>query len=169
MAGPVDAFLKISIATAVLFASASVGYYYVLYLPQRDAQVDQDRRIEAARADLAKQAELARQAAEKQEAEERQADQRQAVQARYRTCMSNASKNYEFAWADECKKASEQAKKSRADCFARGSSKDHCDILSPVRDASPDCQLSGGIGKGLNDQLERTRARCLQESQIGLR
>jgi len=142
MAGPVDAFLKVSIAAAAaLFASASIGYYYVLYLPHRDAQLDRDRRMEAAHADLAKQADFARQAAEKRESEERQAEQRQAVQTRYRICISDVSRNYSESWADECKKASDEAKKKRADCFAKGSGKDMCDILSPVQEFSADCKL----------------------------
>ena len=52
--------------------------------------------------------------------------------------------------------------------FAKGSGKDICDILGPVQEFSTDCKLFGGIGKGLNDQLERNRAQCLQESQLGL-
>ena len=36
----IDAFLKLSIVAAVLLASASVAYYYVVYLPDRDARID---------------------------------------------------------------------------------------------------------------------------------
>jgi hypothetical protein len=167
MAGPVDAFLKVSISAAALFASVSVGYYYVLYLPQRDAQMDRDRKLDAARSELAKQADLARQATERRASEERQTADREAVQARYRICMSNAERNYSASWTDECKKISDKAKKDRADCLAKGTARESCDLFYPVKEFSSDCSLPG-IGKSLNDQLERTRARCLQESQLGL-
>jgi hypothetical protein len=167
MAGPVDAFLKVSIAAAALFASASVGYYYVHYLPQRDAQLDQNRKLEAARADLAKQADYARQAAEKRASEERQTANREALQARYRLCVSNVERNYSETWAEECRKVSAKAKKDRADCYARGgTTKDLCDAINPVKEYSEDCSLPNG--KAINEQLERSRARCLQESQLGL-
>ena len=168
MAGPVDAFLKVSIAAAALFASASVGYYYVIYLPERDARLDRARSMDAAHADFARQADIAQRAAEKRESEERQIEERAAVQARYRTCMSNIERNYSLSWTDACKKASEKAKKERSDCFAKNAGKEVCDVISPAQEFSPDCSLSSGIGKGLNDQLEKSRARCLQESQLGL-
>jgi hypothetical protein len=40
VAGKIDAFLKLSIVAGVLLASSSVAYYYVIYLPDRDARID---------------------------------------------------------------------------------------------------------------------------------
>ena len=41
MAGKIDAFLKLGIVAGVLLASSSVAYYYVVYLPDRDARIGQ--------------------------------------------------------------------------------------------------------------------------------
>jgi hypothetical protein len=60
MATKVDTFLKASIAASVLIASASIAYYYLHYLPQRDAQVDRIRQMEQARIEFSRQAEQAR-------------------------------------------------------------------------------------------------------------
>jgi hypothetical protein len=60
MATKVDTFLKASIAASVLIASASIAYYYLHYLPQRDAQVDRIRQMEQARIKFSRQAEQAR-------------------------------------------------------------------------------------------------------------
>src|SRR5947209_7952766 len=43
MPGPVDTFLKVSLAASLLAAGGSVGYYYAAYLPAQDAQLDSER------------------------------------------------------------------------------------------------------------------------------
>ena len=60
MARGADTFLKFSAAVSLLLAAGSVGYYFAVYLPARDAKLDDDRRLERANADLARQAEEAR-------------------------------------------------------------------------------------------------------------
>jgi hypothetical protein len=69
-----DALLKLIVA--VLFASASTGYYFLVYLPQRDARLDAERLQEKQRADVERLQEKQRADAEKQraDAEKQRAD-----------------------------------------------------------------------------------------------
>lgn len=167
MAGAIDNFLKVSLAVSLLGAAASVGYYYTTYLPARDAQLDRDRKFEAARADLARQADEVRRSAEKRDGEQRQAADREAIQSRYRQCVASAENWYSSTWTAECRKATDNSRKQRTDCLSK-SDKSSCDILYPIIEFSSDCKLNGGTGASLNKQLEQSRERCLQESRIGL-
>jgi hypothetical protein len=58
------------------------------------------------------------------------------------------------------------AQTDRADCLAKGMVKATFDMIHPVADPSPSCALPGG--KVLNDRLQQSRERCLQESRLGL-
>jgi hypothetical protein len=51
-----SAVLKISIVASVLLASSGVGYYYLVYLPQREVQFDPQRVLERFRAAAEKRA-----------------------------------------------------------------------------------------------------------------
>ena len=73
VAGSVDAFLKISVALSLLGGAASVGYYYSIYLPARDAQLDHDRKMENAKLEFARRAEAEARLSEAQAQEERRA------------------------------------------------------------------------------------------------
>ena len=42
-----DTVLKVTMAAAVVTASAGVAYYYATYLPQRDAALDAQRALDA--------------------------------------------------------------------------------------------------------------------------
>jgi hypothetical protein len=175
MAGKVDAFLKICLATAVLVASAGVAYYYVIYLPQRDAQLDRERKLEFARAEYARQAEQARLAAqqarleeEKRAAELAQAAAREASQQRYQTCIRVAENFYSASWAAQCKRIADKAAKDLKDCNSQGLNKDSCQNVYGGRDASPNCSLPRVVGTDLSDELEKSRKRCLDESRAGL-
>ena len=48
VAGRADGFLKISLGLAFLVAAGSAGYHYAVYIPTRDAQLDNERRFEKA-------------------------------------------------------------------------------------------------------------------------
>src|SRR5215468_1270265 len=48
---------KLSVVASVLLASCGVGYYYLVYLPQRDAQFQPERVLERFRAATEKRAE----------------------------------------------------------------------------------------------------------------
>ena len=52
-----NAILKISIVASVLLASSGVGYYYLVYLPQREVQFEPQRVLERFRAAAEKRAE----------------------------------------------------------------------------------------------------------------
>jgi hypothetical protein len=180
MPGAVDAFLKISLAVSLLGAAGSVGYYYSVYLPLRDAQLDRDRKLDAARSEDSRRAEKARLAAEKleaeiksaeekREAEERQAAEREAIQSRYRSCISRAELNYNANWAQSCKRISDKAAKDYKECISGTLGKTACDSIYTERNASPtNCSLPRVVGQDINDELDKTRKRCLEESRAGL-
>ncbi len=163
----VDAFLKLSLAVSLLAAAGSVGYYHAIYLPARDSQLDRDRKIESARAEYSRQAEQARLAEENRQAEENQAAAREAVQVRYRTCLTNAENNYSYSWAQACKRISDQAVKDSKDCLSQPvNTKSSCDLLYPER--ARDCtSLPRVLATDIGD-LDKARKRCLDESQAGL-
>ncbi len=154
MATKLDALLKLSIIAGVLFASASVGYYFLVYLPQRDAQFDAQRAQEKEQADAAREAQ-----------QERQAEEAADAQLRYQTCLTHATENYNAVWASNCKRVAEQTLADRATCIY---SKEMCNSLYQPRDSSPNCALPGLLAKDLNASLDRARDRCLQESKAGL-
>jgi hypothetical protein len=156
MAGPVDSFLKVSIAAATLFASASVGYYYVFYLPQRDTQLERERRLDAARTEFARQAE-----------QERQSTACEAVQVQYRNCVREIELNYSSQWNGECKRIMDKATKDHRDCLAKRYQKDVCDVVHSERNSpSSDCSLPRMLANDINETLEK--GSCLDESQAGL-
>jgi hypothetical protein len=169
LAGKVDAFLKISAAASIMLASASVGYYYVVYLPQRDAQTDRERKLETARAEYSRQTEHARLAAEKRDAEEKEIAAREAVQARYQGCIRSAESNYSASWATQCRRISDKSAKDYNDCVTKGQmSKELCVSMYSGRDASPSCSLPRALGTDISDELDKSRKRCLEESRAGL-
>ena len=167
MPGAVDAFLKVSLAVSLLAVAGSVGYYYAIYLPARDAQIDRDRKVDAAFAEYSRQAEQARLAVEKRESEEARTAAREAVQVRYRTCLRTAESVYQINWSHECKRISDQNTKSRKDCLAQGSPKATCDVLYP--DLPAECtSLPRITATDIGNELDKARKRCLEESQAGL-
>jgi len=156
LAGKLDTFLKLSIIASVFMASASVGYYYLVYLPRRDAQLDfqyqmerkaveVEKRQERARAEAEKEAEQQRLRLEEQAREERQAAEKAGAQQRYQQCIKIARSDYETSWAAECKR-----------------------IAIEVRKADPTCTLPRKIGADLTDRLHQEVDRCLQENKAGL-
>jgi lysyl-tRNA synthetase class I len=175
-----DAFLKASIAVSVLIASASISYYYLRYLPERDAQMESDRKLERARAEYSKQAEQARlanelrdadarRAAEQRDADERQDAAREAIQVRYRGCLRVAESNYSANWAQACKRISDDASKNYKDCLAIGGTmKASCDSTYANRTSSPNCSLPRVIATDIGDEMDKAKKRCLEESRAGL-
>ena len=57
MGSTIDTILKGAIAASTIIAAASVAYYFLQYLPQRDFQLDNLRQSEQARAEREKQTE----------------------------------------------------------------------------------------------------------------
>ena len=175
MVGKVDAFLKLCVAAAMLVVSASVAYYYVIYLPQRDTQLDRDRWREAARVEFTRQVEQTRLAAEqarrdeeRREAESAQAAAREASQQRYQNCLRTAEDIYSSNWATQCKRIADKAAKDLKDCIVQGiADKEKCESIYG-RDASLNCILPRVVGADISDVLDRSRKRCLDENRAGL-
>ena len=165
LAGSIDAFVKLSVAASILLASGSVGYYYVVYLPGRDADIAREQKIEKAKADLARQVDQQRREADQRAAEERRANDQAEVKAAYQSCVALADRSYDGMWASTCKRIAEKDAKDRADCVAKGSS--FCDIYK-LRDGSPNCALPRALASDLDATHEKSRDRCLQESKSGL-
>jgi hypothetical protein len=176
-----DALVKVSIVVAVLFASASVGYYYLAYLPRRDAQLDLERALERERAEAERRAERERAEAEKREEQERiiaeqqrQSAEKAAAQNRYQACLSRASANYDAAWARMCKRYGDMVNSDSAKgiglCVSAGTPKVECEKRhkESLRDTSANCTLPKLLSADLNADLEKARDRCLQETRAGL-
>jgi hypothetical protein len=168
MAGPVDTFLKLCVGISLLGAAGSVGYYYSIYLPARDTQLDRDRKLEAARAEYSRRAEQERIAAEKHATEERQAAAREASQVAYQVCIQTAEGIYNSGWASNCKRIAEQNSKANKDCLTQGTPKSSCDAIYANRDTSTNCALPRVLATDLDDQLDKARKRCLEENRAGL-
>jgi hypothetical protein len=163
LAGKIDILLKLCIAASVLLASSSVGYYYLLYLPRRDAQLDVERAFERARADA-----LQRMFSEQRALEERQSAEKAAAQMRYQTCLNGANTNYQAVRAAACKRLGEQSRRDHDDCVSKNLGKSFCDVTYAIRDASPNCTLPREISTDFDADADKARDRCLQENRAGL-
>jgi hypothetical protein len=176
VAGRIDAFLKLSVIAGVLVASSSVAYYYVVYLPRRDAQLDVEQAWVRARADAERRAERERslseqraveqrvpeqRASEQGASEEHQATENATAQTGYQMCLSSAQSNYIAAWTTSCTRL---GVKDRAKCLSESyGSKELCDTMQRDRDVSPDCWLPRAVGTHIKTELKKARDHCLQE------
>jgi hypothetical protein len=165
LAGGVDALVKLSVAASVLLASGSVGYYYVVYLPDRDAGIAREQKLEKAKAELTRHVDQQRREAEQRAADERRANDQAEAKAAYQSCVALADRSYNAMWASTCKRLADKDAKDRADCVAKGSS--FCDIYKQG-DGSPSCSLPRVLASDLDTTHEKSRDRCLQESKSGL-
>jgi hypothetical protein len=168
VAGTIDAVFKLTVAGSILAASISVGYYYSIYLPERDRQADIERRLLAARSEIARQAEQTRATAQQEEMRQRLANEKAAVQSRYQDCVSKVNRIYSVGWASQCKAIADRNVKSYNECVSKGTAKETCDIFSKSRDNSSDCSLPRVLATDLDTDAERGRNRCLEESKSGL-
>jgi hypothetical protein len=100
VAGKIGAILRLSIVASVFLASSSAGYYYLVYLPQRDAQFEPQRVLERFRAAAEKRAEREQLLFEQKVSEQRAAEQ-QAIEEqqasekanRYQACLIGSADN----------------------------------------------------------------------------
>lgn len=176
MAAKIDAVLKLSIIASLLLASSGIGYYYAVYLPRRDAQLDNEL-LEKIRAYADQRAEQAQLASEQPEMEQRQSAEKVATEMEkaaaetgYQTCLNSASVTHDASWAAECKRLAEKAVEGHAECLSRSKlSQGYCDTAYRTRDASPNCTLPLAIATSLDGDLNRARNRCLQERNAALR
>jgi hypothetical protein len=170
MRAVIDVVFKLSIVAAILLVSSSVGYYYVVYLPSRDARLDEERRLDIARAEAEKRAEQERVLAEQRALEQRQTLEKVAAQVRYDACQNRATANYSASWATSCKRIADNNLKKRADCIKTASSdymRSTCNDIWKV-DPGPNCTLPRALGTDIEQEMVRAQDRCLQESKAGL-
>jgi hypothetical protein len=156
VAGKLDALVKLSVVAAVLLGSSSVAYYYVIYLPERDARID-----------AAKAAAEQRRAEEKAAAEQRRSEDQLNAQAAYESCIRNAQEVYSSTWAPSCKRIAQDDPKEHASCIATGVTKQTCDAWYS-HDPSPSCALPHATAQNIEAALNKARDRCLQASKAGL-
>ena len=180
MAGRIDTFLKLSIIASAFIVAASAAYYYLVFLPQRDAQLVMERKLEragvealrreqAARAEAEKSAVRERMLSERRALEEREAAKKAAAQSHYQMCLDRAQEGYSTSWAVACKRIAVQAAKDFTECTSSmGLSKEVCDKTYPDRNASSTCGLPHAIKTDLTANLEKARDRCSQENKMGL-
>ena len=83
MAGRIDTFLKLSIIASAFIVAASAAYYYLVFLPQRDAQLVMERKLERAGVEALRREQAARAEAEKSAVRERMLSERRALDARF--------------------------------------------------------------------------------------
>src|SRR5882757_2319247 len=93
-----DVVLKVTMAAAVVTASAGVGHYYAIYLPQRDADLDAQRALDAEYASRLQAEQEMRTAAEKLVAEKL----KQQISVRYQSCLRLATASYATTWEGNC-------------------------------------------------------------------
>jgi hypothetical protein len=175
LAGKIDAILKLSIVASVLFASSSVGYYYLSYLPHRDARFEPARALEQLRAAAQKRAEreqllLEQQASEQRALEQQAAEQRQSQEKadRYQACLSHVTDDYNELRIAACNRLQEKVIKNHDSCIRTGFREKVCDLAYVVRKPSPNCPLPPSIASNLDVDAEKARDRCLEENRLGL-
>jgi hypothetical protein len=110
--------LKFSIVASVLLGSCSVGYCYLVYLPQRDVQFEPQRVLESFRAAAEKRAGRAEQelslfeqdVSEQRAAEQKVAEERQALEEanRYQASLSRATDSYNTSRLAACNRVREK-------------------------------------------------------------
>ncbi len=174
MAAKIDAILKVSVVASVLFASLSAGYYYLAYLPQRDAQLEPQRLLEKFRAAAEKRAEqeqslFEQRVSERRAAEQKAAEARQALEKanRREACLSRASDNYNASRLAACNRPREKIIKDQDDCVKLGFSRKVCAMAHVVPEASPNCMLPRTVTLSLDADAENARNRCLEEDKDG--
>ena len=167
MAGRLDALLKLNIVAAAMFASGSVGYYYLMYLPQRDAQLDAERALENSQAEADKKAVQEQAAAEQRALEQRQAAEKAEARIQYQNCLTAAEGDYNANWAAECRRISGVNTKGYDNCISGGLPKQSCLSVWTI-DPSSNCVLPHTIATSLTGALDKARDRCLQETKAGL-
>ena len=84
---------KLSLIVSLLLASSGVAFYYAVYLPRRDVQLDNERKLEKAQADARNRVAQERSLANQKKSEQRQAEAKVGAEAHYQTCLNRAERN----------------------------------------------------------------------------
>lgn len=141
----------LAMVLAVPPASSGGGYYFAVYVPQRDAERDNAQGLAPARL-LAQQQD--------------QEGNKAAAESIYQACLSSARATHDAAWAAECKSLAEKTQQDHADCLAKlNLPKAYCDASYPARESSANCRLPDEIATVLHADLAQARYRCLRERE----
>ncbi len=164
-----NTLLKLSVIVSLLLASSGVGFYYGVYLPRRDTQLESEHKQEKVQAEAQKHAAQERSVAEHKKVEQRQAEMKASAEAHYQTCLNKANAGHETSWAAECKHLAEKARTDHAECLTKPKlPKGYCDASYRLRDASPNCVLPQKVATGLDGDLSQARNRCQRERRAAL-
>jgi len=175
LAAKIDAILKLSIVASLLLASSSVGYYYLVYLPQRDVQFESQRVLDRFRAATEKRAkqellDFEQQVSKERAAEQKGVEKQQALEKanRYQPCLRRATDAYNASRSAACNRPREKIIKDQDDCVALGFSRNVCAMAHVVPEPSPNCALPRTVTLALDANVQQVRDRCLQEDGLGL-
>jgi hypothetical protein len=164
-----NTLFKLSLIVSLLLASSGVAFYYAIYLPRRDAQLDNERKLEKAQADARKRVAQERSIAEQTKSEQRQADAMAGAEAHYQTCLNRANVTHATSWEVECKRLAEKALADHAECLTKPKlPKGYCDAAYRPRDGTPNCILPPKVATGLDGDLSEARNRCQRERRAVL-
>jgi hypothetical protein len=170
-----NAILKISIVASVLLASSGIGYYYLVYLPQREVQFEPQRVLERFRAAAENRAACAKQelslfeqkVSDQRAAEQKVIEKRQALEKanRYQACLSRATDSYNTSRLAACNRTREKIVKDQDDCVNLGFSRNVCAMAHVIPETSPNCRLPRTVALALDAGVEIARDRCLEEDR----
>ena len=164
-----NTLFKLSLIASLLLASSGVAFYYAVYLPRRDVQLDNERKLEQALADARTRVAQQRSLAKQKKSEQRQAEAKVGAEAHYQTCLNRANVTHAASWAAECKRLAEKAVADHAECLTQPKlPKGYCDAAYRPRDASPNCILPPKVATALDGDLSEGRNRCQRERQAAL-
>jgi hypothetical protein len=153
--------LKAVLIISLLLASGSVAYYYLRYIPDRDARLDAERRATEVRVDAERKAERREAEAEKAANEQRQAAERATAQQDYARCLVGASDAYRSEWATTCKTVAANIARAEKNCVALGLSKTMCAARSGGPNPSPNCALPTAVAAPIGAEFNSQKDRCL--------
>jgi hypothetical protein len=148
----VDAVLKLSIAVAFLIAGVSIGYYFLVYVPAKDARTQAAASAAAANATA--------QAAASQQVAARRA-------ANYNSCLASVDTTYHADWNSNCATRSQQREADYNRCLGGFLSESDCRDQNPFIPPT-DCQLPTTVADSVNAELKDGKDRCLQQAKDGL-
>jgi hypothetical protein len=165
----IDALLKLSVIASLLLASSGVGYYYAVYLPERDAQRDREGSVQRLYAYGQNRAEQERSDAQRRETQQRQAEANASAGIRYQNCVDDARTSHDASWAAACKRLADKVTHDHSDCLSMPNlPQGYCDAAYGTRDPSANCTLPGELAADLDAALSTARHRCLQERNAAM-
>jgi hypothetical protein len=169
LATKLNLLFKAGLIAAPLLASSGAGYYYLVDLPARDTQQNEQRLAEALHVYGRHRAETARAIAEQQHTEQRLAAAKAAAESRYETCLSGASAAHDAAWSEACQRLADQALEDRGNCLANKKlPQGYCGAAYRSRDASPHCILPADVATAIDGNLTIARNQCRQQRNAAL-